>query len=191
MSRRFGTASLACVSTLVVATSASAHVRLDYPTPRYPEVQGQADADIKQAPCGNTGDSRTTDESRITTLEAGSTITVEFREAIPHPGWFRIAFDDDGQDDFPTPPTSGSAPTSATYPILVDGIPGGGTRNMAYTAEITLPDTPCDNCTLQLIQVMTDRPNNPSYYTCADIVLTAPSGAGGAGGSGGAGGGGT
>ena len=192
MPRRFGIGSLAFFSALVFSTTAFGHVRLTYPTPRYPDPPpgGDADADIKEGPCGNTGDSRTTDESRITTLEAGSTITVEFRETVPHPGWFRIAFDDDGQDDLPPPPTSSTPPTSAVPPILKDGIMDG-TRNMPYTAEITLPNTPCDNCTLQLIQVMTDRNGNPSYYNCADIILTAPTGSGGAGGTGGTDAGGT
>jgi hypothetical protein len=187
MSRRLGFGSLACLLSLTFVSSAFAHVRLDAPTPRYPEVQGEPDMDIKEGPCGRENDSRTTDESRVTTFEAGSTITVEWRETIPHTGWFRIAFDEDGQDGFPASPTTGGPPSSssATYPILKDGIPSGGMRNMAYSTEITLPSTPCDNCTLQLIQVMTDRPNNPPYFTCADIILTAPAGAGGTGGAGG------
>jgi hypothetical protein len=158
---------------------------MDSPTARYAEVQGELDADIKQGPCGRMGDSRTTDAERITTLEAGSTITVEFRETVGHPGWFRIAFLEDGQD-FPAAPTSGSAPTSATAPVLLDGIMDG-TPRQTYTAEVTLPNTPCDNCTLQLIQVMTEKSPYTSYYNCADLILTAPDGSGGTS-SGGAGG---
>ena len=145
MSRRLRFGSLAFLTSLTFVSSAFAHVRMDSPTPRYPEVQGgEADMDIKEGPCGRDNDARTTDETRITTLEAGSTITVEWRETIPHTGWFRIAFDDDGQDDFPASPTSGGPPSasSATYPILKDGIMSGGMRNMAYSTEITLPNTP-------------------------------------------------
>ncbi len=47
---------------------------------------------------------------------------------------------------------------------------------------ITLPNEPCPACTLQLIQVMQDKPpwgdGNDIYYQCADLVIEA--GAGGA-----------
>ncbi|MCA9560948.1 MAG: hypothetical protein KC583_20510, partial [Myxococcales bacterium] len=41
---------------------------------------------------------------------------------------------------------------------------------------VTLPDVECDNCTLQVIQVMFDKPpqtspGNDLYYQCADLVL--------------------
>jgi hypothetical protein len=41
---------------------------------------------------------------------------------------------------------------------------------------VTLPDLVCDNCTLQVIQVMYDKPpyttpGNDIYYQCADLVL--------------------
>jgi hypothetical protein len=61
-----------------------------------------------------------------------------------------------------------------------------------YSQEITFPDAECDNCTLQLIQVMTTNvPYNSFYFQCSDIVLSndAPGGAD-AGDNGGADGGG-
>jgi hypothetical protein len=184
MAHRFAFRSLGLLSTLVFASPAVAHVRMDYPPTRYPDPgpEGDVNADLKDGPCGRPNDSRTTDESRITTLEAGATITVEFRETVRHAGWYRIAFLEDGQD-FPEPPTSGMAPTTATAPILLDGIPDGE-RGMTFTAEVTLPNTPCTNCTLQLIQVMTDRNPFESYYTCADLILTGGDGSGGTGGAG-------
>jgi MYXO-CTERM domain-containing protein len=55
---------------------------------------------------------------------------------------------------------------------LVDQItdrPGGG----RYSQDITFPDQECDNCTLQLIQVMTTSvPYNSFYFQCADITLS-------------------
>ena len=184
MSRRFGTASLACLSALLFASSALAHVRLTDPQPRYPDPGGRSSTDIKAAPCGRMNGMR--DESRAVTLEAGATITVKFTETIMHPGWFRIAFLEDGQA-FPAAPTSGSAPTTAAAPILLDGIEKQQ-GNTNYSVEVTLPNTPCDNCTLQLIQVMTEEMPYESYYNCADLVLTPSEGSGGAGGTGGAGG---
>ena len=42
-----------------------------------------------------------------------------------------------------------------------------------YSQSITLPTTPCENCTLQLIQVMTTSvPYNSFYFQCADIRIT-------------------
>jgi len=51
-----------------------------------------------------------------------------------------------------------------------------------YTWQVKLPEVTCDNCTLQVLQVMTDAfpihaPYDPSYtgddlyYQCIDLVL--------------------
>lgn len=50
-----------------------------------------------------------------------------------------------------------------------------------WSYELQLPDTPCDNCTLQLVQMMTDKPpyvvgTNDLYFNCLDLVLTAAAG---------------
>jgi hypothetical protein len=58
---------------------------------------------------------------------------------------------------------------------LLDGIPdtpGGGQSSVT----VTLPDVECERCTLQVIQVMDDKPpymvpGNDIYYQCADLVL--------------------
>jgi uncharacterized protein (TIGR03382 family) len=82
--------------------------------------------------------------------------------------------------------------TEGMLNVVKDLIPdrtGGG----AYTFEITLPNVECTNCTLQLIQMMTEGgvydPNGDLYYQCADITLsngatTADAGGGGGGGGG-------
>src|SRR5687767_5344915 len=48
---------------------------------------------------------------------------------------------------------------------------------------ITLPNMTCENCTLQLIQLMTDKPpytvdatSDDIYFQCADIALRGPGG---------------
>ena len=58
--------------------------------------------------------------------------------------------------------------------IIADRIPDG---TLSY--DLTLPDVECDNCTLQLIQMMTDKPpyttdtgSNDIYYACVDLVLS-------------------
>lgn len=111
----------------------------------------------KVGPCGNVA--RT---SSPAVFSPGQTITVEWEETINHPGFFRIAFSPANDADFDS------------Y-ILVDKIPD--TQNDAnvphfYQQEITLPDLACTDCTLQLIQYMTEDPVVPTlYYSCADITM--------------------
>lgn len=178
---------------LALAANVHAHVSLDTPMSRYYQTSArQADqAKQKSAPCGSSGDSRTTNTSLITRFQPGETIVVSWRETVQHPGHFRIAFDEDGQD-FSLP---GEAP-AADVVILADDIADkSGSNGVSYSQEVTLPNVECDRCTLQLIQVMTtaEPPYRASdlYFNCADLVLAAAGGAsstnppaGGAGGMG-------
>jgi MYXO-CTERM domain-containing protein len=166
------------VAALVVPTSASAHIELLDPVPRHP---GEDDLKVGTR-CGVAGDPRS---GRVTTYEAGQTIEVVWNETVNHTGHFRIAFDVDGDDDFLDPPCVDHCEVALdpeppefmldTHPwILLDGIADGprGERR----ATVTLPDVECDNCTLQVIQVMYDKrpyqsPGNDIYYQCADLVL--------------------
>lgn len=140
---------------------------------------------MKDGPCGVTNDSRV--EERVTVFEPGETITVTFNETIDHPGFFRVSFDNDGQDAFMFPTSRDDVVDPPVLPVLVDDITdkGGG----MYSQEVTLPNMECENCTLQLIQVMKagDGPflESDMYYQCADIALRSSGGAGGAGGAGG------
>jgi MYXO-CTERM domain-containing protein len=163
-----------------------AHVQFSYPTPRRP---GAGNDDIKTGPCGCSeqacpnGDVRKPD--RVTELTAGETITVEFTETIQHPGFFRISFDDNGQDAFVPPPLSRTdiQMGATTLPVLKDNIPDTGDSD--YAVEIVVPNISCDNCTLQLIQVMTNEQtweDEDIYFTCADIrIVGGNAGAGGMG----------
>jgi hypothetical protein len=147
---------------LLVPSIASAHIALTSPTPRYP--------DLKQGPCGKGAlDVRT---ANVTTLEPGAKITVKWNETIGHPGHYRIAFDPNGTALFKDP--TSFTDVSGGPGVLIDGI-ADKTGMQAYSQEITLPNVECSNCTLQVIQVMTDKPpygdGNDNYYQCADIVL--------------------
>jgi hypothetical protein len=83
--------------------------------------------------------------------------------------------------------------------MTIDQITPVGAEVLAYVADgevsasITVPNVNCENCTLQVIQFMTDKlgdnADNEIYYQCADITITGAA-AGGAGGAGGGGGGG-
>jgi MYXO-CTERM domain-containing protein len=149
-----------------------------------------SDNDIKLPPCGRTGDGRTTDTSRVTVFEPGATIMVQFNETVNHPGHYRIAFDDDGQDALTTPLMRSQVQTGPTFtlPVLLDNIADHAAG--MYTAMVTLPNVECERCTLQLIQVMTTAASwneDDIYYTCADIALRRAGGMGGMGGMGGTG----
>lgn len=154
---------------LLTPSIALAHVALTYPPPRT--------ASLKDGPCGAVGSVRGTN---VTTLQAGSTITVTWNETIDHPGHYRISFDMDGQD-FIVPPTANDS-TDGMENVIKDLIPDiqGGTVPRPYTFDVTLPNVECSNCTLQLIQMMTDKPpyttdanSDDIYYQCADITLVA------------------
>lgn len=157
---------------------ASAHIALVSPSPRT--------ASQKVGPCGAAGSVRGTN---VTTLAPGATITVTWKETIDHPGHFRIAFDSDGQD-FLRPPDAMTTTLGADESVVGTGVqvlvdliadiqgnnPAGG---RTYTQDITLPNIECDNCTLQVIQLMTDKPpyttddvSNDIYFQCVDLVLT-------------------
>jgi len=152
---------LGLAMTAAAVTPAAAHVELTYPKPRSKDA-------IKTGPCGQAGSTRS---STVTELAPGSTITVTWDETVPHEGHYRIAFDDSGQD-FPVPK---QIDTVDGRTVLADGIPDPDDSTDKFSAKVTLPDIECDNCTLQLIQVMSTAPSNwpasSMYFTCADLRL--------------------
>lgn len=163
---------LLALGVALLASPAAAHLGLISPPSRY----GQ---DIlKFPPCGLGGGRRT---ANVLVLEPGATIDVRWVEYIDHPGHFRIAFDDDGDDDFVDPPclsrcntTNPDIERDSNATVLLDGI--ADTFGGVSTVSVTLPDIECENCTLQVIQVMYDKPpyeipGNDIYYQCVDLVL--------------------
>ncbi|MEZ4403951.1 MAG: SCE4755 family polysaccharide monooxygenase-like protein [Kofleriaceae bacterium] len=162
---------------LSTASVASAHVRITSPTPR-------SSTDLKQRHCGMAGSAR----ANVQTYAPGATLHLVWNEYIAHPGWLRISFNPNG-DTFRIPPGD-PAGTPAGYPtenmtgmtdptsgsvIIADRIPSGTT-----SWDVTLPTAECSNCTLQLIQMMTDKPpytvdaaSNDIYFACVDLVISA------------------
>jgi len=153
-------------------TEAEAHLNLTQPTGRYDKYT------LKSPPCGKGDGPRSGD---VATFRAGETIEVVWDEYVDHPGHYRIAFDRDGHDDFSPPECTADCdsyqPEFAFYvneTVLVDDIDdkSGGT----YRKQVSLPEVACDRCTLQVIQVMYDKPpysipGNDNYYQCADLKL--------------------
>lgn len=153
---------------LFASPPARAHVEIVAPLQRH--------AEMKAGPCGLAGGQRS---DNVCELRPGAVITVEFEETVEHPGHYRISFDEDGVDDFVDPTDFDDYYTAPS--VLLDEIPdrdvdvGGDPR---YTVQVQLPDVECTNCTLQLIQVMDDKPpwgpegGRDIYYQCADLVLS-------------------
>ncbi|MGB1277378.1 MAG: MYXO-CTERM sorting domain-containing protein, partial [Nannocystaceae bacterium] len=60
--------------------------------------------------------------------------------------------------------------------VLIDGIPDVDDVHN-YSIVVDLPDLTYENCTLQIVQVMTDKPpygdGNDLYYHCIDLRLVA------------------
>lgn len=139
----------------------------------------------KAPPCGDAGSSVET--GIITPYQAGDTITITIAETIYHPGHYRIALAPTPEELPPEPPVTpnntdcGTAPIdpAPVYPVLADGVfvhdaPFGE----AQSIEVTLPDDlECTNCTLQVIQFMSNHGlNNPGgcyYHHCAQITVQA------------------
>ena len=158
------------------AATAEAHLELQSPPSRYDATEQ------KNGPCGRAGGTRGTD---VTVFRPGERIEVVWEETVNHPAHYRIAFDIDGDDDFIDPPcethcddrNDPEPPTFTAYAdptVLLDTIEDG--NRAVGRAQVTLPDVECENCTLQVIQVMYDKrpittPGNDIYYACADIAL--------------------
>ena len=150
---------------LFAPTTTQAHIALINPVPR--------EAAQKSGPCGRAGSLRS---NNISVFEPGETITVSWNETIGHPAHYRISLDENGDDDFAEPAHYEDYYTNDT--VILDNIPDNAGTG-PYSVEITLPNIECENCTLQLVQVMKDKPpyeigTNDLYYQCADIVIRAP-----------------
>lgn len=149
---------------IALPSLASAHIVMTSPTPR------SGSDGLKTGPCGNVPPT-----GSPAVFGVGQTITVTWLETVDHPGYYRIAFspgEDIGYDDN----------------VLVDDITDTQCTSTpcTYEAQVVLPATPCEGCSLQLIQYMGTAPPYSPYFSCADITLVdGPLPDGGPGGPGG------
>ena len=148
-------ASLLVISLMLFSSLGHAHARLK----ANPAIKIRSTSDgIKTGPCGGLPRSATP-----AVLTAGQTVTVEWEETIYHPGQFEIYF---------------SAANDQNFSLLKTIPQDQNNQNLPhqFSTTITLPNVACQACTLQLIQVMLENPNVPTYYySCADMQLTASS----------------
>ena len=129
---------------------ADAHSRLLSPTPR------STNPGIKAGPCGGFPRGAT---PAVWTV--GTTVTIRWEETIQHPGKYLFAI----------------SPANDTGFVQVASVPDNQNNNTLphpFKTSLTIPNTPCEACTLQMIQSMEEDPNNPSFYfSCADIKIVA------------------
>jgi hypothetical protein len=151
--------------------------------------------DEKEVPCDGARADGT-----VYMFEPGATVTLGVTEAISHPSYFRIAFDNDGEDGFKEPASilpidktracpfnsddqcgksdfcNVKSTTGATvlWDNLDPHLAGAGTGQ--YTWTIKLPNVECTNCTLQILQVMEDTvhgaycPQGSCAQSCSSLI---------------------
>jgi hypothetical protein len=174
---------------MTLSAASFAHVDLSSPNPR---SHGQTEGNLKSGPCGQSTDGRT---ANVNVFAPGETITVTWNEYIDHPAYYRIAFDDDGDDGF-VMRTDGQTDQAADDPeameaalnmdaeilaiVTEENDTTSGTSTDIRNVDVTLPNITCENCTLQLVQYMYNNPGQ-GYFQCADIALRGAESAGDAG----------
>jgi hypothetical protein len=192
--------SLLGVSAVALLSSgdAAAHFKLiNPPSAVVEDAQGNPQ---KTAPCG--GDTATA-TGVVTTVRVGDVIPVQWQETIGHSGHWRISIVQD-RDDLIDPPVvtsngdgvsgnsiSAEIQNPVQAPVLLDGLfpreTVAAAQTEPFTQNVTVPNMPCEKCTLQVIQFMSQHGPGYFYHHCADIRIIAADAelpaAGGAGGA--------
>jgi Lytic polysaccharide mono-oxygenase, cellulose-degrading len=167
-------ARMGVLASLLWTAAAEGHTKLTAP-PDWLVTDSLGDPQ-KEGPCGSTAG---TPSNAITTVQAGSKLTVRWTETVYHPGHWRIAIASDRtQLVTPVPVVEPnncvSAPIEAspTAPVLLDGVfPHTAPGPTDYSQDITVPDTTCDACTLQLVQFMSSHAPPCFYFHCATLRI--------------------
>lgn len=158
---------------LSFSSVAAAHLGNVSPPTRY-EFEPPSGNNQKVGPCA-TG----TPTGVVTELVAGEQLTVSWDETVNHPGHFRVSLDLDGGDDFPDPASENDMAVTGN---VIAYVPDDGGSSFSHT--FTVPNQNCDPCSIQVIQVMTDKlpwgPENGDdlYYWCSDIRIIGATGTG-------------
>lgn len=159
----------AALAVAALSATAGAHSLLTDPVPL------TNDDDAKSGPCGcyfgapeTPGEDATPSACpasfSTTDFAPGATITVKWIETVNHNGAFRIAY---------APiPVDQVTKADLEAGILYEQPDTNPTSGAMLEATVTLPDTPCPDCTLQLRQFM----ETTYYYSCASISIGGGSG---------------
>jgi hypothetical protein len=163
-------------SLLCLSLAGQAHIKIDEPTSVI--VTTANGFPVNGVPCGGDG----TPTNAVRTVEAGSLLTVSWRETIFHPGHFRLAIAADA-GSFVTPAAvvnanncvSGTIDPNPRLPVLVDGLfPHSAAKpDGRYSTQVRVPATPCERCTLQLLQFRSSHAPPCFHYQCAIVRIVA------------------
>lgn len=145
----------------------------------------------KLGPCGGTSQDPGVPTGAVTRLTGGGTLHLKLREAVFHPGHYRVALARTAAQlpadpetltrEGPRGPISVSAAIAANPlpPVLADGLfqhterPAPGTF---WEADLRVPNVDCEECVVQVIQWMGEHGYNPdggySYHHCATVSIT-------------------
>jgi hypothetical protein len=147
----------------------------------------------KAGPCGGTNTDWGKESYVINEAMGGSKLHLKLREAVYHPGHYRVALAVNSPTELPPDPqvttresergpmsVSAVIQSPAVAPVLADGLFQHTTRpepNTFFEADIDLPNLNCSRCVLQVIQFMAEHANNNpggySYHHCAIMHITA------------------
>ena len=188
-SRRLRHLAAAAALAAALIAPASAHFVLE--TPAASLAQNAIGDPQKLGPCGGTLQDAGTPTGAVTELAGGSTLHLKLREAVYHPGHYRVALartpaqlpDDPATvtREGPNGPLSVSAAIDVdpAPPVLADGLfphterPAPGTF---WETDLRVPNVDCENCVVQVIQWMAEHGYNPdgaySYHHCATVSIT-------------------
>lgn len=188
------------LAALTFSASPSAHAHITLMNPPSWVVEANLGDPQKMGPCGDDGTAAVQKTGTVTKFTAGQTITVMWKETVGHAGHFRISLTKPGEDrsTLVDPAvvtangdgTSGNSISAATVDngtgnVLMDNLfpreTVAGPAADPFSQDITLPNEPCEKCTLQVIQFMAQHGPGYFYHHCADIQIVEKDNAGAAG----------
>jgi hypothetical protein len=173
------------------SSTAFAHFVLMEPTNQL--VQDQVGDPQKLAPCGGRSNNPGEPTNAVTEKQGGDMLHIKIREAVFHPGYYRVALAVNSRDELPPDPetttresprgplsVSAKVDAEVKPPLLADGLFYHTVRPQPgsfHEADIRLPNINCEKCTLQIIQWMGEHALNAdgdySYHHCATLKITA------------------
>lgn len=172
---------------LALVSDARAHFALEAP-PAY-SMQDLYGLPEKSAPCGQADPGTpVVPTDVVTSFHSGDTITVTIDEKVFHPGHYRVALaanqaalpaDPAVTIDANSPCGSAQIEDPSTAGVLVDNmLPHTAPFATPQSFQVTLPAMTCSNCTLQVVEFMSDHPlNTPGgcfYHHCAQVNVVPP-----------------
>nr|HEX4318532.1 SCE4755 family polysaccharide monooxygenase-like protein [Kofleriaceae bacterium] len=175
------------VAATLVATAGVASAHFSLVAPAVYSVQDDLGLPEKSAPCGQDDPGNPiVPTNDVTTVHAGDTITVTVDEKIFHPGHYRVALaqdmtslpDDPAVTAGDTPCGSAAIQDSSTTGVIIDNqLPHTTAFSSPQSFQVTIPATTCNNCTLQVVEFMSDHgfnvPGGCFYHHCATMNVVA------------------